>query len=409
MMAPERTRHEWTAVFSGGGTGGHLYPALALAQALTERRPDVGAYFVGALRGVEARILPRRGVEHLLLPVEGFRRDAPARNLGVVGNLVRSLGQVAHLFQQRRPRLVVVTGGYAGGPAGIMAALMGVHLVLQEQNAVPGVTTRFLARFARQIHLAFPEAVEYLPRGARSRARISGNPVRPPRAVDRRESARRFQLDPDIPVVLVVGGSQGSRAINRAILDAVATEVQASTPEEVSAAMVDTGPGLQLLWSTGPDHLEAIQEGLNRLGSPSWVRPMGYIEAMEEALGLAQVTVSRAGAMATSEFLAWGLPAILVPLPSAAADHQRRNARALAQAGAALILEEETLEGEALWRGVQDLVRDRSARKRMAAAARQRGRPHAATEIARELDTLLPQPAPRGQVPSRRTERREEP
>lgn len=377
-----------TVIFSGGGTGGHLYPALALAGALGALRPDVQAVFVGARRGIEARVLPRRGVDHLLLPVEGFRRGGVlahlAANLAVLRGLGRSLVRLVGLFRARRPELVVVTGGYAGGPAGIMAILMGVGLVLQEQNSVPGVTTRVLSRFCRQIHLAFPEAMAHLPQRAQSRARVSGNPVEPPAAVERSEAAHHFGLDPGRTVILVVGGSQGSLALNRAVLAGVESQSRATAPD----------PGFQLLWSTGPRHLDAIRESLAELNSPDWVRPVGYIHEMGSALGLADLAVSRAGAMATSEFQAWGLPSVLVPLPTAAADHQRANAQALVEAGAAELVAEDTLDQGVLWERVTALAGDPAARTEMARRARERGRPHAAREIAEELSLLLPAPGP---------------
>ena len=170
--------HELAPVvfFAGGGTGGHLYPALALADALRSFRPGLRALFVGAERGIEARILPARGLDHLLLPIRGLERGrGPGAQLGVVPALFRSFGRLADEFQRRRPVLVVVTGGYAGAPAGLLAAMSGVPLVLQEQNAVPGITTRLLAPFARQIHLAFPEAGARLARRARNRVEITGS------------------------------------------------------------------------------------------------------------------------------------------------------------------------------------------------------------------------------------------
>lgn len=373
----------WITVFSGGGTGGHLYPALALAGALTERRPDVQPFFVGAERGIEARVLPERSLDHLLVPVEGFRRGALLANLRVLHRLLQALSRVGAAFRRLHPRLVVVTGGYAGGPAGLMAALMGIRLVLQEQNSVPGVTTRALSLFAREVHLAFPEAVERLPGPARRKARVTGNPVRPPVGVDRERAVTAFDLDPGRPVVLVVGGSQGSRALNDAVL------------ELVSAVEDDPHPLVfQILWSTGPGHVGGVKQALGELGDPQWVRAVGYIEEMPLALAAAHLAVSRSGAMATSEFLAWGLPAILVPFPLAAADHQGRNARALAEAGAAVVIPEAELDGLALLRRLEALVTDKEAMAGMAAAARRRGRPNAAREIAAALDLLLPRPAP---------------
>jgi UDP-N-acetylglucosamine--N-acetylmuramyl-(pentapeptide) pyrophosphoryl-undecaprenol N-acetylglucosamine transferase len=367
--------------FAGGGTGGHLYPALALAEALVALRPDVRPVFLGARRGIEARVLPARGVEHLLLPVRGFARGAGARaQLAVLPALARALATAAGAVRDLRPELVVVTGGYAGAPAGLLATAMRVPLAVQEQNSVPGLVTRWLSLGARQVHVAFPEAVGRLPSPARSRARVSGNPVRPPVARDPARARLELGLEPYAPVVLVVGGSQGSAALNRVTL------------EMVEALAGSGDPGFQLLWSTGPAHEGAVTGALARSGFPGWVRAVGYLDDMPAALACAALAVSRAGAMATSEFLAWGLPSILVPLPTAAADHQTQNARALATAGAALQLPEAGLAGDTLLEAVRALVDDPPRREAMARAARARGRPRAAEQIARELAGLLRPP-----------------
>ncbi len=372
------------AVFSGGGTGGHLYPALTLADTLKRLRPDVRTYFVGARRGVEARVLPERGVEHTLLPVEGFSRDRLWANLRVLRILVGALRELTRLFQRLRPHLVVVTGGYAGGPAGLVAGILGVRLVIQEQNAVPGLTSRVLSLWAREVHLAFPEARDWLPSVSRHKARMSGNPVAPPVPLDPGEARSRFGLDPEGTVVLVVGGSQGSRALNQAVSEAVAGILR----DELHRP-----PPLQLLWATGPAHEEAIRRELGGEGKPSWLRIVGYIQEMPAALAAATLAVSRGGAMATSEFLAWGLPAVLVPLPTAAADHQTRNAVALEAAGAAVHLPEAELDAKGLWSRVLELVEDRDRLHAMSGAARARGRPQAARAIAESLARHLPRRA----------------
>ena len=370
-------------VFSGGGTGGHLYPALALADALGAVRPDLRPVFLGARRGVEARVLPERGAEHLLVPIRGLDRTGGLRgNLGVPWAVASSLGQVVRWFRRLRPELVVVTGGYAGAPAGLVAAAMGVPLALQEQNAVPGLTTRMLAGRARQIHLAYPEARERLPAAARGNVRISGNPVRPPTDRDAASAREDLGLDGARPTVLVVGGSQGSLALNRRVMDLV------------GAAPAD--PGYQILWSTGPRHLEGILAALEAAGAPVWVHATGYIHDMPSALAAADLAVSRAGAMATSEFLAWGLPSILVPLPTAAADHQTRNAQALQEAGCAIHLPESDVDGALLADRIGELMADAGRRAAMARAAAERGRPHAAREIAEALAELLPPVGDRG-------------
>lgn len=295
----------------------------------------------------------------------------------------------------------MVTGGYAGAPAGLVARLRGIPLVLQEQNAVPGLTTRLLARGAREIHVAYPEAVERLPEKARSRAHVSGNPVRRPVPRGRDEARRALGLDPAVPTLLVVGGSQGSLALNRAVTEMVrelhgpAGGVIPGAAAEGAPTDGDPGtgpaPGFQLLWSTGPRHLQTVTDGLSRSGRrPGWVHLVGYIDDMAAALEAADLALSRAGAMATSEFLAWGLPALLVPLPTAAADHQARNALALEAAGCAVHLPQAELTGGALLSEVRRLLGDGEGLRVMSRRARERGRPEAAEDIARRLLALLP-------------------
>ncbi|MGD2123277.1 MAG: undecaprenyldiphospho-muramoylpentapeptide beta-N-acetylglucosaminyltransferase [Gemmatimonadota bacterium] len=372
------------AVFSGGGTGGHLYPALALADALTSLRPDVTTFFIGARQGLEARILPERGSNHLLLPVRGFRRGRVLANLSVIWDLIRSVLLTGDLFTRLRPGVVVVTGGYAGGPAGLVAGIMGIPLALQEQNAEPGFTSKVLSRWARQVHLAFPEARQALPARSRARAFLSGNPVREVTHLPAEEARARFGFAPDSRVVLVTGGSQGAKALNRAVLDAV---------KGVESGELERPEDLCLLWATGPANIHEVSSSLQQMGEPAWVQAAGYVENMPEALDCAVAAVSRAGAMTTSELMAWGVPAVLVPLPTAAADHQTRNAESLARAGSALHLPEAELTGKALWEAVGSLLTPPERLSKMREAAVKVGRPRATREIAENLESLLPRPA----------------
>jgi UDP-N-acetylglucosamine--N-acetylmuramyl-(pentapeptide) pyrophosphoryl-undecaprenol N-acetylglucosamine transferase len=320
-------------------------------------------------------------VEHHLLPVQAFRRGVLLANLGTLVGLARSILAAGELFTRLRPGVVVVTGGYAGGPAGILAGLMGIPLALQEQNAFPGITTRVLSRWSRQIHLAFPEARAHLPSGARSRARVSGNPIRSPGRETQAEARVHFGLDPEAVVVLVTGGSQGASALNAAMLEAVRGVVEGREPLQ---------DRLQLLWVTGPTHLTGIQEALAAVGHPEWVKVLGYTDEMPKALKAASLAVSRAGAMTTSELLAWGIPAILVPLPTSAEGHQRHNAVCLQDAGAALHLPEEELTGPGLWEALLGLLSEPGRLEAMKGAALERGRPQATAEIAQALSNLLP-------------------
>jgi UDP-N-acetylglucosamine--N-acetylmuramyl-(pentapeptide) pyrophosphoryl-undecaprenol N-acetylglucosamine transferase len=365
-------------LFAGGGTGGHLYPALALGAALEEERPGVEVHFVGARRGVEARVLPGRSWPYTLLPLEPLRRARPWENWRLIPSTLSALRGLSGLFRRFRPEVMVGTGGYASGLACAYALLRGVPLAVHEQNSYPGLTTRLLARRARQVHLGFPEAAAYLRPGRRTEVLVTGNAIRPPdHSLDRASCRRSFGLDPEGVVALVVGGSQGSRAVNEALLAVL---------EGVAGGRLPAPPpGFQLLWSTGPAHLEGVERRLAPLGVGSWVRALGYIESMPEALAAADLAVSRAGAMATAELLAWGIPALLVPLPTAAADHQSHNARSLAEAGAAVHLPEGELSPDRLWSELAGLAGDEARRREMAARGLERARPGAAQEIARKL------------------------
>jgi UDP-N-acetylglucosamine--N-acetylmuramyl-(pentapeptide) pyrophosphoryl-undecaprenol N-acetylglucosamine transferase len=367
-------------ILAGGGTGGHLYPALALGAALEARDPDVRVHYVGARRGVEARVLPTRGVPHTLLPIRGLERSALWRNWRLLPALAGTFASLARLFIRLRPALVVGTGGYASGPAGVWAVLTAIPVAVQEQNSHPGLTTRLLAKFARQVHLGFPEAADRLKPGRRTQVLALGNPIQPPAtSIDRVTSRAGFGLAADATVLLVIGGSQGARAVNEALLGAL---------ERVARGDAARPAGLEVLWSTGPAHIESVRIRLAPFRF-AWVHATGYIDDMGAALASCDVALSRAGAMATAELLAWGRPMLLVPLPTAAADHQTHNARALDAAGAAVMVPEADLTPAALWDAVTRLTGDDERRQRMAAAARARAHPNAAAEIAEHLHRLI--------------------
>lgn len=379
-MTDSASRDGPLVVFSGGGTGGHLYPALAIADALRARRPDVDVLFVGARRGLEARVLPQRGEDHVLLSVHGIDRRRLAGSWRAVTGLMLGLLRVARLFLDRRPEAVVVTGGYAGAAAGIVAGLMGIPLVLQEQNSVPGVVTKLLTRFAVRVHVAYPEAIGRLPIDA-SRCVVSGNPVRPPSTSDRTRAREAFGVPADVTLTFVTGGSQGSLALNRGVTAYV---------EGVARGELDRPAVLHLLWATGWAHHETVQAALAQAGAPRWVHTRPYVDDMPTALAASDLALSRAGAMATAEFVNQGLPAILVPLPTAAEDHQTENARALERAGAARVLPESELSAERLARELARIIADPDELSRMRTRALERARPNATEDIALDVAALLP-------------------
>jgi UDP-N-acetylglucosamine--N-acetylmuramyl-(pentapeptide) pyrophosphoryl-undecaprenol N-acetylglucosamine transferase len=367
-------------LFAGGGTGGHLYPGLALGEAIQRLDPRAQVFFAGAQRGVEARVLPERGVPHVLLPFEPIRRAKPWQNWRLFPSLFRSFGGLGRVFRELQPNLVVGTGGYASGPAVAYAMMRGLPTAVQEQNSFPGLVTRLVAGRVRQLHLAFPEARGHLKPGKRTEVFEFGNPITPPGAApDRAEARARFGLGGGT-VGLVVGGSQGARPVNEALLAALRGVADGRTPAPPA--------GFELLWSTGTGQYENVAARLKETGVGDWVKAVPYIDDMPSALASADFAVSRAGAMALAELCAWGLAMVLVPLPSAAANHQHHNAVALEQAGAAVLVPEGELGTGRLWTEVLALAESGERRAALAAKARERGRPGAADHIAAELSRL---------------------
>lgn len=368
-------------LFAGGGTGGHLYPALALGEAFRRLDPAAEVFFVGARRGVEARVLPEKGVPHQLLPLEPIRRAKPWQNWRLLPAMAQSFGGLSGIFRSFRPNLVVGTGGYASGPAVAFGLLRGVPAAVQEQNSYPGFVTRLVDKRVRQLHLAFPEARRYLKPGKRTEIFEFGNPITPPDlAVDRAAARAKFGLG-EGTVGLVVGGSQGARAVNEALLADLRGVVE---------GRLDALPaGFELLWATGTGNFDRVQAALASIGNPPWVKAVAYITDMPSALASADFAISRAGAMSLAELCAWGIPSILVPLPSAAANHQYHNAVALAEAGAAVMVQEQELGGGRLWAEMMTLVNDPARRAALAVRAKERGQPNAADLIVAELARLI--------------------
>ena len=362
-------------LFAGGGTGGHLYPGLAIARALVRLDARVRPRFVGALRGIERDVLPQTEFPHDLLDLHPLYRQQPWNNWKTVRGMIGAWRKLGALAKTERPRLVVGTGGYASGLALAYARVKGVPYVLQEQNSHPGLTTRLFAPGSRAVYLGFPEAASALRRGARTEMVDSGNPIEPPpvSALDpaARAAARtRWSFPPHGDrVLLVFGGSQGARAIN----EAVAAWIGRGLPD-----------GLRLIWATGRANFDRYG---HLEGERVRVRP--YLSPIAEAYAASDIALARAGAMGTAELCAWGLPQVLVPLPTAAADHQTKNAEALEAAGAATVVKQSALTDARLDQTVRDLLADNATLARMAERARARARPNAAEDIARHALKLL--------------------
>jgi len=384
-------------LFAGGGTGGHLYPALNVAAALERLEPRVECLFLGSERGIEARVLPGSGVDYHLLPLQPLYRQRPWRNWRLVWTAPSVVSGVASAFRGFAPHVAVGTGGYVSGPALAWALWKGIPTAIQEQNATPGIVTRLLAPRVDQLHLGYPEAARRLKPGRKTAVHAFGNPVAPPGT----GPAAPFPW-PQGRVLLVVGGSQGARAINRALLEDLETWAGPGTAvANESGPRARRGPGvgsaaapapvspwpedLSLVWIAGRDHAEAVAERAARLPWTDRIRVVPFIEDLGRQLDRVTLAISRSGAMLVAEVCAAGCPAVLVPLPTAAAGHQLANARALENAGAAVVREESALARGGLWRTCLDLLGRPERLAAMARAARERGRPEAALDIARAL------------------------
>jgi UDP-N-acetylglucosamine--N-acetylmuramyl-(pentapeptide) pyrophosphoryl-undecaprenol N-acetylglucosamine transferase len=362
-------------LIAGGGTGGHLMPALAIASQLRARRPDLEPVLVGAERGIEAQLLPSRDFRYHLLQAEPLYRRQWWKNARwplVAGRLLRQLSRV---FAIERPIAVLGTGGYAAGPSVWFGARRGLPTAIQEQNAFPGLVTRLLARRVRHVYLGLPEARGRLRFGAGTEVFVTGNPIAPPDPQRRERALERFGLRGPEPigrrtVLLVTGGSQGAVAIN-----------------EVVAAWLEAGggAGAVVLWATGKGSLERFA----RFHRPPDVQVFGFLDPIADAYAVADLAVGRAGMMTGAELCAWGVPSVLIPLPSAAEDHQRHNAEALAAAGASVMILQRDLTAERFSREVGALLADEARRRSMAMAARARGKPGAAEDIATHFLALL--------------------
>lgn len=345
-------------------------PALAIAERLRARRPDLEPVLVGANRGIEARILPTRSFRYHLLPIEPLYRREWWRNVRwplVAARVYRALGR---LFAEERPLAVLGTGGYASAPSVWYAARHGLPTALQEQNAYPGLATRLLADRVDHIYLGMPEARSRLRPGLATRVFDPGNPVAPPEPGRRAAALVRFGLAGDERVLLVTGGSQGAVAINQAV-----------------AQWLDRGGGhgTTVLWATG----RGSHAQFARYDRPPAVQVFDFLDPIQDAYAVATLVIGRAGMMTAAELCAWGVPMVLVPLPTSAGDHQRHNAAALASAGAAVALEQGPDLSARLASTVDGLFGDGPRLARMAGAARSRGRPAAVDEIVTQFLTLF--------------------
>ena len=372
-----------TVLIAGGGTGGHLIPALVIAEAIQKRYPDWRVILAGARRGLEARLLPERQFAYHLLPSEPIYRRQWWKNVRWPLLGLKLVREVHRLLDTVNPRVVIGTGGYASGPVVWLAARRGIPTAMLELNAYPGLAVRRLSRRVKEIWLGSPEARALLRPGPHTQIVDTGTPIAPPDPSIRSASAARFGFaDPAEPpsrraaetprrrdvlsapksVVLIVGGSQGAVPINRAVASWV--ESGASEP-------------YQVVWVTGRGSYAEFK----RHHRPPAVQVFDFLDPMAPGYAVADLAMTRAGMMTIAELCAWGIPSILVPLPTAAADHQTANARAMEHAGAARMLSQAELTADRIDREVRELFERPAVLDAMRQSARNRARPDALESI----------------------------
>ena len=347
-------------LIAGGGTGGHLYPGIAVARELLGRVPGARVVFVGTVAGIESRVVPKEGFALETIRSAGIKgKSLPALARGLALIPLGAL-DAAQVISRYRPAVVIGVGGYSSGPVVALAALRGMPTLLMEQNAMPGLTNRSLARLVRAAAVTYPDSVAYFG----DKAFVAGNPVRP-------EFFRGGAHDddgspPGAARVLVFGGSQGAHAINMAMVEA-------------AARLAAAAPRMAITHQTGERDLEVVRDGYRRAGLEARVEP--FLFAMDREMKSADVVVCRSGATTLAELTAARRASILVPFPQATDDHQRKNAEALVKQGAARMVEQRELNGDRLAAEILALVSDEGQRRRMAEAAGRMARPDAARVI----------------------------
>ena len=362
-------------ILSGGGTGGHIYPALTIADQIKKLRPDAQIIFVGTQQGLEKNIIPRYGYPLRYIEIAGFKRSLSFDTLRSFGTLFTGLIGANSLISEIKPDIVIGTGGYVCGPVVFLAALRGIPTAIQEQNAMPGVTNKILARFVKKVFLGYREAEKYFT--GKSRKIYTGNPIRSEILSNKRsEAVKFFGLDPEKQTILVSGGSRGAQSINKAMLYV----------EQALSGRHD----VQVLHATGEANYEEYIKELNKKGSVEdniVVKP--YLHDMPMALAAADLAVFRAGAIGLAELTAKGVPSVLIPYPYATANHQEFNARAVEAAGAAKVILDKELTGEKLLEEIEHLLIRSEDLQKMKKAAKSLGRPGAAKEIAQQALQLV--------------------
>ena len=359
-------------IVSGGGTGGHIFPAIAIADAFKRRHPDAEILFVGAKGRMEMERVPKAGYPIEGLWISGFKRELSIDNLSFPFKLISSLINAKKILKRFKPDVVVGVGGYASGPIMRKATSLKIPVVIQEQNSFPGVTNKIVAPKAAKICVAYENMDKWFPK---DKIVLTGNPLRN-NVVSiegkHEEGAKFFGLDPQKPIILLVGGSQGALGINKGI------SAKLSMFKDVD---------YQMIWQTGKSYVEQAHKEVDELGLSERVKPTVFIDRMDLAYASADVVISRAGAMSISELSLVGKAVVFVPLPTAAEDHQTKNAMSLVEKDAAIIVKNNETQ-EKLIPTVFELLKNEEKICKMQENIAKFARPNAAEDIVNEIDKV---------------------
>jgi UDP-N-acetylglucosamine--N-acetylmuramyl-(pentapeptide) pyrophosphoryl-undecaprenol N-acetylglucosamine transferase len=359
-------------IISGGGTGGHIFPALSIADEIKRRDPSARILFVGALGRMEMERVPAAGYPIVGLPVEGIRRKFSFRNIIVGYKLIISLFKARNILKTFKPDIVIGVGGYASGPLLRMAGLMGIPTLIQEQNSYAGITNRLLAQKATRICVAYPEMDKYFPA---EKIVLTGNPVREDlfkQDINPQQARSFFNIGNENPVLLVLGGSLGAQTINRSILNHLATL---------------GSENIQVLWQTGKIYYNSIREKIDMLGHDN-IKCLDFISRMDLAYCIAEVIISRAGAGTISELCLLGKPVVLVPSPNVAEDHQTKNAMALVRNNAALMVYDHEAPDKLVPEAIT-LMKNPELKTRLAGNCHKMGVRNSSSKIVDEINNIL--------------------
>lgn len=353
-------------LISGGGTAGHINPALTIAKFIKQKMSDSEILFVGTKKGLETKLVPREGFEIKLIKVRGFKRKISLDTLVAVKEMFQGFIEARKIIRNFKPDIVIGTGGYVCGPVLFNAAMMKIPTLIHEQNAYPGITNRILSAVVDSIAISFKESKKYF-KAAKDKIILTGNPVRAEMLNNDKEKARHnLGLSPGKPFILIFGGSRGAERINECTVDMIQNHFS-----------IDD---CNLLFATGEKQYESICKQLESNNSPS-LKVVPYIYDMSDVMNAADLVVCRAGAITISELTAIGIPSIMIPSPFVTANHQEYNARALEEQGAAVVILEKDLSSSILFQQIKDLLKDKEQLAKMARNAKKNGIINAAEKI----------------------------